>query len=141
MPSPVLVASASLLVAIFVWLRKLRPSSPLPPGPVPIPVLGNIRDLTAKELWLPALQWAKQFGEHIWPIPCHRRSFAAYTHAKLTFSRRNSVTVLVTGDVVYLHVLGQGLVFLNSPEAVFDLLDKRGSIYSDRPQQVMTGKL
>jgi len=51
------------------------------------------------------------------------------------------VTVLVTGDVVYLHVLGQGLVFLNSPEAVFDLLDKRGSIYSDRPQQVMTGEL
>jgi len=68
MSSPVLVASASLLVAIFVWLRKFRPSTPLPPGPVPLPILGNIRDLTAKELWLPALQWAKHYGEHIWPF-------------------------------------------------------------------------
>jgi hypothetical protein len=47
----------------------------------------------------------------------------------------------VIGNVVYLHVVGQGLVFLNSPEAVFDLLDKRGSIYSDKPQLVMTGEL
>jgi hypothetical protein len=46
-----------------------------------------------------------------------------------------------TGDVVYLHVLGQGLVFLNSPEAAFDLLDKRGSIYSDKPSLVMAGEL
>ncbi len=43
--------------------------------------------------------------------------------------------------MVYLHVLGQGLVFLNSPEAVLDLLDKRGALYSDKPQLVMTGEL
>ncbi|KAG6831353.1 hypothetical protein H0H87_005498 [Tephrocybe sp. NHM501043] len=47
----------------------------------------------------------------------------------------------LTGDVVYLHVLGQGLVFLNSPEAAFELLDKRGSIYSDKPSLVMAGDL
>jgi len=45
------------------------------------------------------------------------------------------------GDVVYLHVLGLGLVFLNSPDAAFDLLDKRGSIYSDKPALVMAGEL
>lgn len=45
------------------------------------------------------------------------------------------------GDVVYTHVLGQGLVFLNSLEAASDLLDKRGSIYSDKPQLVMLGEL
>ncbi|KAG5643437.1 hypothetical protein DXG03_000945, partial [Asterophora parasitica] len=45
------------------------------------------------------------------------------------------------GDVVYLHVLGQGLVFLNSPEAAFELLDKRGSIYSDKPSLMMAGEL
>lgn len=48
---------------------------------------------------------------------------------------------LCIGDVVYLHVFGQGLVFLNSPEAAFDLLDKRGSIYSDKPSLVMAGEL
>ncbi|KAF9450380.1 cytochrome P450 [Macrolepiota fuliginosa MF-IS2] len=108
MPStPVIVASAGLLLTVFIWLRKSKASAAsLPPGPKPVPLLGNVRDLTAKELWLPAHQWAKQYG-----------------------------------DVVYLHVLGQGLVFLNSAEAAFDLLDKRGAIYSDKPQLVMTGEL
>lgn len=45
------------------------------------------------------------------------------------------------GDVVYLHVFGLGLVFLNSPDAAFDLLDKRGSVYSDKPALVMAGEL
>ncbi|KZP11706.1 cytochrome P450 [Athelia psychrophila] len=45
------------------------------------------------------------------------------------------------GSVVYLHIFGQGIVFLNTPEAVSELLDKRGDIYSDRPQFVMAGEL
>lgn len=102
----VFAALASLLVALFMWFRKAKASAFLPPGPKPVPLLGNIRELTTKELWLPAHQWAKQYG-----------------------------------DVVYLHVLGQGLVFLNSPEAAVDLLDKRGSIYSDKPSLVMAGEL
>ncbi|KZP11704.1 cytochrome P450 [Athelia psychrophila] len=40
------------------------------------------------------------------------------------------------GSIVYLHIFGQGIVFLNTPEAVSELLDKRGDIYSDRPQFV-----
>ncbi|KAF5381704.1 hypothetical protein D9615_005603 [Tricholomella constricta] len=104
---PLSAGLASLLVALFIWFRKPKASTAsLPPGPKPVPVLGNVRDLTAKELWLPAAEWAKQYG-----------------------------------DVVYLHVLGQGLVFLNSPEAAFELLDKRGSIYSDKPALVMAGEL
>ncbi|KAF8965368.1 cytochrome P450 [Flammula alnicola] len=100
-------ALTSLLVALFLWFRKPKASSaPLPPGPKPVPLLGNIRDLTAKELWLPASKWAKQYG-----------------------------------DVVYLNLLGIGLVFVNSPEAASELLDKRGSIYSDKPSLVMAGEL
>jgi hypothetical protein len=48
--------------------------------------------------------------------------------------------MLTTGDVTYLHVGGQSLVYL-SGDAMFDLLDKRGSIYSDRPKLVMVGEL
>lgn len=94
-----------LLVASIIYFRKLKAnggSKHLPPGPKPVPVLGNIRDLQAKELWLPAMKWAKEHG-----------------------------------DLVYLHILGQGLVFVNSPEAASDLLDKRGAIYADKPQFTM----
>ena len=44
------------------------------------------------------------------------------------------------GDVTYLHIFGQGLVFL-SGNALFDLLDKRGTKYSDRLKLVMAGEL
>ncbi|PPQ90149.1 hypothetical protein CVT25_012460 [Psilocybe cyanescens] len=105
--SPLIPASVCFLLALFLWFRNSKASSKsLPPGPKPIPLLGNVRDLTAKELWLPAAQWAKQYG-----------------------------------DVVYLNILGIGLVFLNSPDAASDLLDKRGSIYSDKPSLVMAGEL
>ncbi|KAF7973627.1 hypothetical protein HWV62_14814 [Athelia sp. TMB] len=45
------------------------------------------------------------------------------------------------GSVCYLHLFGQGIVFLSTPEAVLELLDKRGDIYSDRPPMVMAGDL
>ena len=41
--------------------------------------------------------------------------------------------VMFLGDVIYLNVLGQPIVILNSKAAIADLLDARGAIYSDRP--------
>ena len=40
---------------------------------------------------------------------------------------------LRVGDVMYFRALGRSIVVLNSVEAAVDLLDKRSSIYSDRP--------
>ncbi|KAJ7723670.1 cytochrome P450 [Mycena metata] len=97
-------------VLVTVLARRWKSSSrALPPGPTPVPILGNVLDLQAKELWLVAEKWAKKFG-----------------------------------DVAYLHVVGQGLVFvslLHCPEATMDLLDKKGSIYGDKPSLVMAGEL
>ena len=47
----------------------------------------------------------------------------------------------LSGRITYLHVVGQGLVFLNTPEAVFELMDRRGAIYSDKPNLIMVGEL
>lgn len=100
--------SLGLLAALYVWLQLSNPKrkDAVPPGPKPLPVVGNVLDLTAQELWLRAAQWAKQYG-----------------------------------DIAYLHVFGQGLVFLNSYDAATDLLERQGAIYSDKPGLIMAGEL
>lgn len=55
----------AFLAVLYVWLRKSNANVPLPPGPKPLPVLGNIRDLKAKEPWISATQWAKTYGEYM----------------------------------------------------------------------------
>ena len=47
----------------------------------------------------------------------------------------------VAGELVYLNIFGQGLLFVNSHEAAVDLLEKRGAIYSDKPKMIMAGEL
>ena len=124
--SSLVLALASLLPILFIWFRKPKASrASLPPGPKPFPLLGNISDLTMKELWLPAFHWAKKYGT------CH----CIIKHLQ------SRLELLSPGDVVYLHVLGQSIIILNTPEAAGDLMDKRGSIYSDKPSFVMVGEL
>lgn len=43
--------------------------------------------------------------------------------------------------MTYIHVFGQGLLFLNTYEGAVELLEKRGAIYSDKPGLVMAGDL
>ncbi|TFK95438.1 cytochrome P450 [Pterulicium gracile] len=100
----VLVAAAIAFFLLRSWSKNRN--LVFPPGPKPVPMLGNIFDVRAKELWLVAREWAQQFG-----------------------------------DVTYLHIFGQGLVFLNTSKAAFDLMERKGSIYSDRPPLVMVTEL
>ncbi|KAI9567804.1 cytochrome P450 [Boletus coccyginus] len=103
---PAVLLVVTLSYALYRRLTRPKPPAPFPPGPKPLPVLGNVADLTSKELWLQAERWAKQYGR-----------------------------------ITHLHVVGQSLVFLNTPEVAFELMDKRGAIYSDRPHLVMVGEL
>ncbi|KAJ7803147.1 cytochrome P450 [Mycena olivaceomarginata] len=104
---------AALLAFWFIWQRKSKTQAgALPPGPTPVPILGNVRDLTAKELWLTATKWAKEFGKAASPF---------YSREPLT--------------------IGSSLIVWNSPEATMDLLDRKGSIYGDKPSLVMAGEL
>ena len=51
-------------LALYAWSRSSKGRNlPVPPGPKPVPVLGNLFDLTAKELWLRVTGWSKQYGE------------------------------------------------------------------------------
>ncbi|KDR72492.1 hypothetical protein GALMADRAFT_142815 [Galerina marginata CBS 339.88] len=92
---------------ISTWfIRRSASYKVFPPGPTPLPFLGNIFDLTSKELWLRAHKWAKIYGE-----------------------------------ISYLHILGQDVLFLNNAEVSFELLEKRGANYSEKPRLVMVGEM
>lgn len=45
--------------------------------------------------------------------------------------------VIIIGDVMYFEALGKPLIILSSAQAAKDLLDRRSSNYSTRPQMIM----
>ena len=50
----------------------------------------------------------------------------------------NAFPNVSTGDLIYMDIMGQSVVVINSLKIANDLLDKRSNIYSDRPKIVMT---
>jgi hypothetical protein len=46
-------------------------------------------------------------------------------------------TEFFVGDVVYLDVAGQPIIYLNTCETALELFEKRSALYSDRPQSSM----
>ena len=47
----------------------------------------------------------------------------------------------IYGDIVHIEAFGRRLIILNSREACTDLLEKRSSIYSDKPYSIMLSEL
>jgi hypothetical protein len=91
-----------------------RKGVPYPPGPQPLPVIGNLLQIPKESSWLVYTELARKYG----------MSYSPMSVLPTTSS---------VGDVFSLHVFGQVIVVLNSIKATKDLLEKRGEIYSDRP--------
>lgn len=45
------------------------------------------------------------------------------------------------GDLIYVQIFGNPILVLNSAEAIHDLFEKRGTIYSSRPVRTMVSEL
>lgn len=50
------------------------------------------------------------------------------------FSYVSQNLIYVEGNVVYVKVLGQNIIFVNSAKAAYELFEKKSAICSDRPR-------
>jgi cytochrome P450 len=56
---------ATLVGAVCYGMEK-RKVLPLPPGPRPIPIIGNIRGIDINAAWLAYTEWGKQYGDIVY---------------------------------------------------------------------------
>ncbi|KAG1727488.1 cytochrome P450 [Suillus paluster] len=56
---------ATLIVAIRCWMEK-RNMLPLPPGPRPFPIIGNVRGIDISAPWLTYTEWGKRYGDIVY---------------------------------------------------------------------------
>ncbi|KAG1718759.1 cytochrome P450 [Suillus paluster] len=97
----ILVGVPLSLVAVtalrrFIESRRNKPS--LPPGPAPLPLVGNVLSIDTNEPWVTYTEWRATYG-----------------------------------DLIFVRLLDQETVVINSQHIAEALLDKRSRIYSDRP--------
>ena len=110
---PVLSAiSLAAYSLISLWPNRRRNTArghPLPPGPTPVPIVGNVLGINPAEPWTSYTRWGKIYGRPL-------------------FQPRIS-----PGDLVYTRLLNQEVIVINSEEVARDLLERRSYNYSDRP--------
>jgi hypothetical protein len=122
MPAVSLVLTIDILVfvssiAAFLAFRdhQKRRGLPYPPGPRPLPLIGNLFDVPKEFSWLTFSRLSKKHGKVYFAI-----------------KRLRVLTEGMAGDVLSFHVFGKVIVVLNSLKTNKDLLERRADIYSDR---------
>lgn len=110
------------LSILYDLLAKHR-RGPLPAGPRGWPLIGSVLEWPQSHEWLTFAKWGEKWGVF---LPSISSAFPDTS---------------VTGDIMSATLLGQTIVILNSAAIAEELLDKRSSLYSDRPTLMMAGEL
>ena len=121
------------IAAIFIIVRRYVQNSksryPIPPGPKGFPIIGNFGQVPAERSEVQFAKWSKELSEL---IPSRLSLFQSWWCSAAIGTDAN-----IESDIIYLNLLGQPVVVLNSVQSAVDLLEKRGAIYSDRPSFVV----
>ena len=59
--------AASAIAFVFLWNQK-RGKYPLPPGPTPKPIVGNMFDMPTGKTWIKYLEWSKQYNSTLFIV-------------------------------------------------------------------------
>ena len=109
-----LVILSFVLVLSSIRDYRRRGGLSYPPGPRPLPIIGNLLDIPKESSWLAYAKFARRYGGVFFLSSIPSKTSSA-------------------GDVLSFHVFGKVIIVLNTVKATRDLLDKCGEIYSDRP--------
>jgi len=112
------ISCAISLVVVLRWTHRRDYPLPLPPGPRPLPFLGNALQVDTTRPWLTYTAWGKVYG---WWISGPISKLLCLT------------SCLIIGDIIYSRLLGIDMIIINSDAIARELLNKRSAIYSDRP--------
>lgn len=120
------VVLGGVVIVLVLWnyvpKRSQLSHLPLPPGPKGFPIIGSLFEMPHENTWLVYDDWFKNYG--------------MLFRSCLWFADGDLGSV-ITGDMFYFKVLGQGFFILGSVKRTTDLLEKRAINYSDRPKLPM----
>lgn len=114
-----LVVVSAFTLACWIFLRQKRRQYKFPPGPSPKPIIGNALDVPAQKPWLTYLKWSKEHN-------------SGFFFSRLVV-RGHLKTYATAGDIIGLKTMNMHMIVLHKIKDAEMLLEKRSSIYSDRP--------
>ncbi|KAJ3871066.1 cytochrome P450 [Lentinula edodes] len=117
-----LSSSFAVGIPVLMWLlastvRSYFERRKMPPGPLGIPILGNLFQMPTQIPWIYFQKFSQSYGQHT-PFPRYPR-----------------------WPIISFNVVGHTVVVLNSHKSAYELLELRSTLYSDRPRFIMAGEL